>query len=355
MISGVPEVMSGVNIGFTDFSEFTVAAGLPTGITAYGISSSSPTTVAIANDAAEGNYFSMSGQGVQGWGYGLDAFDSLVEFGELLARVFINIGVSDRTGLGPVFSLIGFVGEPEPSPDINFAGGGSFRRTGTDFEAQVWTTINGGGNIPISANIDEDGDPEGLWAWVRVRRTANVAVPANDNGRITVWTGSMFDEPTIDGLYSGQPAPVRGVNALGWGMQQFTSTKEQRIAYLSFSEDPTLFAPPLPAYLSWTTSTTIACSTCGNVWDRTMTDTMRYFRSASFPNDGSPSAIAALDEIMTYCPKCANVGALKRADIALDSGDKAEKLRTDPDGLDKERASTGGADVVHDSTRSTKQ
>ena len=101
-------------------------------------------------------------------------------------------------------------------------------------------------------------------------------------------------------------------------------------------------------------ATHIVCISCGTRWERTDTREMRYFRSASFSSYGSPSAIVALAEEMIYCPADVT-GHLEKGSIALDSGPAAEDLRTDPDGLDKERASSGGADVTHDSTRQTRK
>lgn len=101
-------------------------------------------------------------------------------------------------------------------------------------------------------------------------------------------------------------------------------------------------------------ATQIICSSCGTVWERSDTRQMRYFRSASFTSYGSPASIVAAGEDMTYCPSDTS-GHLAKASEALGGGKTAEDIRIDPDGLDKERASTGGADVVHDSARQTRK
>jgi hypothetical protein len=101
-------------------------------------------------------------------------------------------------------------------------------------------------------------------------------------------------------------------------------------------------------------ATQIICSNCGTPWERSDTRKMHYFRSASFTSYGSPATIVAAGEDMTYCPADTS-GHLAKGSEALNSGKTAEDIRTDPDGLDSERASTGGADVVHDSTRQTRK
>jgi len=102
-------------------------------------------------------------------------------------------------------------------------------------------------------------------------------------------------------------------------------------------------------------ATHIICTSCGTRWERTDKRQMRYFRSTTtFSSNGSPFDIVAAAEEMIYCPADVT-GRLEKGSIALDSGQAAEDLRTDPNGLDKERASSGGADVVHDSTRQTRK
>ena len=101
-------------------------------------------------------------------------------------------------------------------------------------------------------------------------------------------------------------------------------------------------------------ATQIICSSCGTVWERSDTRQMRYFRSASFTSYGSPAAIVAAAEDMTYCPADSS-GHLAKATEALGGGKTAEDIRTDPDGLDKEHAPTGGPEVMHASNRQPPQ
>ena len=146
-VSGVPEVILGADVGFTDFSEFAVQGTLPAGITAFGIcGGESPTTEEIKNDPSEGNYFSMDGHNVQSWGYGYDAFDALLSYGELLARVWINV-VATRRGIGPAINLSGLIGQPCGSPDFDGEGGGVFLRAGVDIESAGSQNNDGSGRF----------------------------------------------------------------------------------------------------------------------------------------------------------------------------------------------------------------
>ncbi len=94
--------------------------------------------------------------------------------------------------------------------------------------------------------------------------------------------------------------------------------------------------------------TDIRCQTCGNSWKKADANTAFYFTSASFSVGSmtSPFDIDAAAELMLFCPKC-DVGRLQTITDLLGGGDAMEDARTDPDGLDKERAGTGGAEVVH--------
>ncbi len=148
--SGVPEVVNGVDIGYTDFSEFAVQGTLPSGITAFGIcGGESPTDEEIKNDASEGNYFFMDGHSVQSWGYGLDAFDALLSYGELLARVYVNVS-DNRRGIGPAINLSGLIGQPCGSPDFDGEGGGVFLRAGVDIESAGSVNNDGSGTLPVN-------------------------------------------------------------------------------------------------------------------------------------------------------------------------------------------------------------
>ena len=185
--SGVPEVVNGVDIGYTDFSEFAVQGTLPSGITAFGIcGGESPTDEEIKNDASEGNYFFMDGHSVQSWGYGLDAFDALLSYGELLARVYVNVS-DNRRGIGPAINLSGLIGQPCGSPDFDGEGGGVFLRAGVDIESAGSVNNDGSGTLPVNGADFQEAFQNATWAWPRVRITD--AGGGNNAWQITTWYG----------------------------------------------------------------------------------------------------------------------------------------------------------------------
>ncbi len=242
--SGVPEVESGVKIGFTDFSEFTVAAGLPAGITEFGIGTSSPSAVEIVNDAEEGNYFKMTGHAAAGYGFGLDAFDDQMIFGEMLVRVYNTAVVFNWSNNGPAWNLDGLVGEP--SSDINWIGGMFQHQNSGPYQTQGIHVTNGSTGVPVTGLMQEVVQvPE--WAWLRIRRTENVGTPSEDDWKITTWFGDIDDEPaTPDAEIDNLTAARRILGAMGWACGLAVATTEQRIAYLAFSDDPDMVPPPVP-------------------------------------------------------------------------------------------------------------
>lgn len=243
--SGVPETVDGVTFGFTDFSEFATGSGLPSGITEFGIGTSSPTSVSIEIDPEEGKYFKMTGHGsIGGYAFGLDAFDQITANGELLARVYYNsVGEFDWSG-GPVFSLSGFDGKPDPT-DLSYVGGLMDRVISNQINVHANQVLSGSIGTPITAAQQETAQNP-AWMWFRVRRNPNVAVPSRDDMQVTAWFGAIEDEPvSVDGSTTIVTPSNRILGAMGWAAV-FT-TAEQRISYLAFSTDATASAPPIPA------------------------------------------------------------------------------------------------------------
>lgn len=255
--SGQPFFKNGVQVGFTDFSEFAVAPGVPAGITEYGITPTSPSNIDIALDPVEGNFFAMFAQGFKSWGFGLDAFDGLMLTGELLARVFLDIPVNGRKLLGPAANMSGLIGQDEGGADFDNWSGGFFRLDPDELSG-VFSTNNGSSSNVITVDTQEPWQDDS-WAWVRVRRLLNAAEPATqDDWTITAWFGDLEDEPSSpDGVNIGQ---VRGQTflpgAIGWAMPGNAGAETpQGIAFLSFSADPILAAPPVPGEKPATTWT----------------------------------------------------------------------------------------------------
>ena len=250
LISGVPVVQNGVQIGASDFSEFTVATGLPAGITRFGIGADSPTIFEIENDIVEGNFFSMDGHGVQAWGFGYDAFFGKIDTGEFLTRVFISFAGSPRLNVGGCASMSGLIGQPEPGPDFDMWGGSGFLRDGSpafDMEIQGYTSVGGSGSGPLNLINIQEAFQNNAWAWVRVRRVANSGDPTKDDWTGTLWYGDISDEPSSpDGTAVNQVRAISGFAAVGWGLSQFGDLNKQRIAFLSYSGDPAVEVPPVP-------------------------------------------------------------------------------------------------------------
>ena len=94
-------------------------------------------------------------------------------------------------------------------------------------------------------------------------------------------------------------------------------------------------------------ATEIFCQRCGKGHPLSDTEKRREFTSLTFPRStyASPKDISDAAEDMIFCPSC----FLEDRDRALDDFSlhlKAEDKRVDPDGLDKEKASSEDADVT---------
>jgi hypothetical protein len=128
--SGVAEQVNGKWIGFTDFSEFAIQGpgALPAGMTVFGGGAPNvPVTFSIANDVVEGNYLQMSGQDTSHWGIGYDAFAGKIEFGEMLARIWIQANTANRRPIGPGLSIGGLT-----QGTFDISAGQIFKRTTVD-------------------------------------------------------------------------------------------------------------------------------------------------------------------------------------------------------------------------------
>ena len=250
-VSGVPEVVNGANVGFTDFSEFAVAAGLPSGITEFGIGNDSPTAVAIVNDPVEGNYFEMTGHGEDAWGFGLDAFDSEMEFGEILVRVFCNVSDGRRI-IGGASSMRGLVGADPGPADFGFETSGAMRRldSGDPDGITTATQVEDGSGGEIIGVLMQEAFQNGVWMWNRCRRVINPDVHVDhDDWQVTAWYGEFEDEPALDATSIDRTRIVDGLAAVGWAITANGTTADQRIAFLSYTSDPDLAAPPEPGAL----------------------------------------------------------------------------------------------------------
>ena len=250
LVSGVPKLVNGVEVGATDFREFSVGVGIPSGITQFGLGADAPVTMEIENDVTEGNFFSMDDHGPQAWAFGYDAFFGKMDTGEMLARFFSTYFTAPRKNVGGVASLSGLIGQPEPSPDLDFWGGNqSLDGVGPfDIETNGVLSNDGSGQQPLDNANMQEAFQNGAWAWIRIRRVPNGGDPSRDDWTGTTWYGDIDDEPASpDGTSTLQVRVISGLAAIGWGVGQFGDPNKQQIAFLSYSGDPTVQAPPTPA------------------------------------------------------------------------------------------------------------
>lgn len=249
--SGEIETSGDYARGLTDFSEFAVASGVPTGITASGLDNSdAPDTFAIANDVSEGNYFSMSGQSAFNAQsiFTIDAFDgdwwtggSDPEQIEMLARVWIGPTTrSNHYAIG-----VGFLGDGSLASQIDMTVAIILKQSGPTLLTQAHGLTNGSSGSHGAAQPMADTEDLGSWAWLRFRFD-NVGGGNPWNWKAKLWHGALADEPVAweldqNGSFIGNIAGQR----IGWMMTQAITPgvdqDEQRIAFLSWTNDWTNF------------------------------------------------------------------------------------------------------------------
>lgn len=231
----------GSQTGFTDFSEFAVASGTPTGITDRSWNNTISAS-GIGNDGTEGNYFHWT-PGVGDYDanlFTLDSFDgAAMSYGEVLARVWVPTHNNNRRLAGPAMHVEG----DGTAGNTNFNAGGIYTRNATDYESTFLRVTNGGGGVVAGPDLQE-AEQTSVWVWIRIRL---VDQGANDDWYIKAWYGAIGDEPASWGGSSlGVFKARETANNLGWAVIALQRLAEQRIAYLSFSEDPDTTPPPVP-------------------------------------------------------------------------------------------------------------
>lgn len=245
--SGIPTTINGVQVGATDFREFAVGTGLPAGIT--GLSANFAALTVGINDVPispsftdEGKYFEIITPITFNapWAFVIDAFDGIMEQGELLARILTNFsGTQNRRCMGPAMSLTLVPGIDGAGSSIQDA------FTSGDVEVSGGRFVNGGvaniGFASISQALQEDD-----WIWMRIRKTNNAGTPSNDDWTVTAWYGDIEDEPAVpDGIIlNNSDGTPRGLFGIGCGYLTPGSSFSQRVAFLSYSENPDVEPPP---------------------------------------------------------------------------------------------------------------
>ena len=232
---------SGTKYGFSDFSEFSIGAGLPSGLTLSGTVGNRPSTIAVADGGAEGNIITFDGHSGSGrWGMQIDAFDGLISQGEVLARVWIPLGVdAGSRQLAPAMNISG---STFATWDVTF--GTMIKQAGTQQSFIAYYTNGSGGELAV-ANMQETAQV-GVYAWVRFRKMPNAGTPTNDDKHVKTWFGGIGDEPAgWDTTITNGTPHNRTLGGVGVAVM-FSEGDQLRVGYVSFTGDPSVIAPPVP-------------------------------------------------------------------------------------------------------------
>lgn len=240
MDSGVPEQINGKWVGFTDFTEFALQGpgALPAGLTLRGNAfPNAPNSFSVVADVTVGRYFAMLGQDTSHWGISYNAFDGLITQGEFLTRTWIATNTGNRRVIGPAMM------SADAPATHDLIGGHVFKRSNIDFEAEVGFYNNGGGDSAGSADM-RAAEQAGVWVWTRWQRLPGN--PATSEGvLVKCWYGDLSAEPAGWEFMNAAFTPLVVItNRLGWGFNAVGNADEQRIAFFSFSEDPTVNVVP---------------------------------------------------------------------------------------------------------------
>lgn len=269
LTSGQLYTADGVSYGFSDFSEFSVASGLPTGLSAY---QGSTTTFSIANDVTEGNYIQATSHttstGNGGMGFKYDAFVGQGAIGndiEILYRTWFDGDQSDY-----IFGAFNTIMYQGPNGEDVTSGRGviPLLRKVNNIPAQwrpdAWGVINAnltssatswGAGLQTTYPFGEPNDyPTQIWTWVRARITYGNVISDRTSWKLKWWTGSYSEEPVSwDGEASSPTSDNLANNPLNQDEFGFLVingngawAQPLRISYFSFSTDPDTIPPPTP-------------------------------------------------------------------------------------------------------------
>lgn len=238
--SGETKTVGSAIIGATDFSEFSVGAGVPVGITPIHPNTTAPAGEQIANDATEGNYFACTPGALDALAYIFDAFSGISggDDIELLARIWIPAHTTNRRIWGPAFQIDG-----TDQTDLDYAGGGVYMRNASDYETTAVDSDGGSPGLALQSDWQEvEGTSQWMWQRIRIEQQGAGAT----QWRAKTWSGALGDEPAgWDGDSGvGGAKSVIGNDAIGWAVTALVRRAGQRIAWLSFSTDPSTEPPP---------------------------------------------------------------------------------------------------------------
>ena len=236
------EVTTGEYAGGMNISELATASGLPTGFTAYGELAETATGVEVTTapgtppNGLTKALVLNTGTNTR-WGLGIDAFDDVFQFGEI---VTLSRAASSNSNLpGPTFAMSGVTDGTlaHEYTRLRLQGGGT--QVGTQGMGH-----SGGGDTFYGSENDETLTFNDNWIWCRTR--VDDAGGGQVRVRANVWTGEYADEPAGWQYDSGTVTPrntgptgALGLSAEGFGAAAY-------VAFMSFSTDPDTTVTPAP-------------------------------------------------------------------------------------------------------------
>lgn len=230
---------SGVTIGATDFSEFDIGAGVPSGLTRFG----DPAPVfSVADDADPeiGRYVQIVDEAFKFTGFGIDAFDGIFSEGELLILCYIDTNTENRSHGGPALALSGTT-----NVTIDYLAaklGKELDSQGGQYRLFIELTQDGSGGTLAQTETALSPSSTG-WFWVRFRLTDQGGAVA-PRGQAKIWLHGTTEpvawliDRDLSALVGVEPAGVIGFAA------HALHESPLRCAYFAFTTDPTLEGPP---------------------------------------------------------------------------------------------------------------
>ena len=212
-------------------------------MTGYGQAAVDPDTVRLVDHSTQlpdglalALHFNMGTNAM--WGVGIDAFDGLITYGEVLT---IGKVIGSNPGA--------------PAPAMNMSGLTAGAWTGEYVRERWKNPLLGYQSLTRNAGSVQFNNSEinstmnfGDWTWTRLR--IEDAGGGNKRRRVKNWGGAYSNEPVAWGFDNtagnsiGAPA-----NAIGYAAEGSGGTTDGVVVmgYFSFSENPAAVTPPSPA------------------------------------------------------------------------------------------------------------
>jgi hypothetical protein len=246
--SGVVQGSAGSRYGYTDFGEFGVQSGVPTGLTKRGYQASAPQNEAIIDDATYGHGFTYQtavGEDYDRLAYTIDAFDgAMPDFGEILIAFEWPTYDANTRIMGPAMMLGTLADAANSDGQI----GGVYLKPG-DYESFVIRVIDNSGSILCAGDITaNESGLAGNIAYMRMRIDEGATAGRGDF-YVKTWLGTMQDEPAGWDASSVNTWDYEdGGDLIGFGMETLTAQELQTIFFFGFSQVPDTIATPEPSW-----------------------------------------------------------------------------------------------------------